>query len=91
MASAAVSSVAGLLCQELGATAGLLLASRMGQSVYRRPGWQVVDGPWHITASPVLSLPTASADVIVNNGQLYDTNNNLLVAVELVATARDKS
>lgn len=45
VASAAVSSLATFLCEELGATAGLLLASRMGTPVYRRLGWQVVDGP----------------------------------------------
>lgn len=45
VASAAVSCVATFLCQKLGATAGLLLASRMGTHVYQRLGWQVVDGP----------------------------------------------
>ena len=45
VASAAVSSLTTFLCQELRATAGLLLASRMGTPVYRRLGWQVVDGP----------------------------------------------
>jgi GNAT superfamily N-acetyltransferase len=45
VASTAVSSLATFLCEELGATAGLLLASRMGAPVYQRLGWQVVDGP----------------------------------------------
>jgi GNAT superfamily N-acetyltransferase len=45
VASAAVSTLAAFLCAELGASAGLLLASRMGKPVYQRLGWQVVDGP----------------------------------------------
>jgi GNAT superfamily N-acetyltransferase len=45
VASAAVSSVTTFACQQLGATAGLLLASRMGTPVYKRLGAQVVDGP----------------------------------------------
>jgi len=45
VASAAVSRLMELLCDELGAHAGLLLASRMGHPVYARLGWQVVAGP----------------------------------------------
>ena len=45
VASAAVSSLADFLCSELGATAGLLLASRMGAPLYKRLGWQEVSGP----------------------------------------------
>lgn len=45
VASAAVSTLATFLCAELGATAGLLLASRMGAPLYQRLGWQVVDAP----------------------------------------------
>jgi GNAT superfamily N-acetyltransferase len=44
VASAAVSSLATFLCEELGATAGLLLSSRMGAPVYSHLGWQVVTG-----------------------------------------------
>jgi hypothetical protein len=33
------------LCKELGAAVGLLLASRMGEPVYKRLWWQVADGP----------------------------------------------
>jgi GNAT superfamily N-acetyltransferase len=45
VASAAVSSLTTFSCEELGARVGLLLASRMGQPVYKRLGWQVADGP----------------------------------------------
>jgi aminoglycoside 2'-N-acetyltransferase I len=44
VASAAVAYLATFMCQELGTTAGLLLASRMGAPVYERLGWQIVDG-----------------------------------------------
>ncbi len=45
VASAAVSRLMAFMREELGAHAGLLLASRMGQPVYARLGWQVVGGP----------------------------------------------
>lgn len=45
VASAAVQRLMEFLCADLGARAGLLLASRMGRPVYARLGWQVVDGP----------------------------------------------
>jgi GNAT superfamily N-acetyltransferase len=45
VASAAVSRLMVFMCDELGAHAGLLLASRMGHPVYARLGWQVVVGP----------------------------------------------
>jgi GNAT superfamily N-acetyltransferase len=60
VASAAVSAVTALLCTELGATAGLLLASRMGAPVYKRLGWQVVDGPLQCAQPDGLLLWTAA-------------------------------
>jgi GNAT superfamily N-acetyltransferase len=44
VASAAVTRLMDLLCDELGAQVGLLIASQMGRPVYARLGWQVLGG-----------------------------------------------
>lgn len=45
VARAAVSRIMQFLCAELGAHAGLLIASEMGRPVYERLGWRVVRAP----------------------------------------------